>query len=244
MAKRKTVYSQAVIDFIKDSIKKQRLLPGQKVCEQNIASEMNVSRAPVREALNVLLGEGLVISGPHLGKRVTALSMQEIRDAYALGGAVYGVIIASTVDQYTPKDFAMLESLQNGFKNCASGGGKAEEYEKLRVRLHDTMLQYAIKRWDLRLLTYCANLSDYLLHKTHREVISAHVYHDYSRKFLQSMKSKDSQALEASVRNIFNVFGERLEVAGYDYQGNDNPFVRDKRFHIHKRRQQGLRAAV
>lgn len=146
MAKRKTVYSQAVIDVINDSIKKQRLLPGQKVCEQNIATEMNVSRAPVREALNVLLGEGLVISGPHLGKRVTALSMQEIRDAYTLGGAVYGVMIASSMDQYTPKDCALLENLQQNFRDCTAGNGRSDEYEKLRLRLHDTMLQYAVKR--------------------------------------------------------------------------------------------------
>lgn len=236
MAKRKTVYSQAVIDFIKDSIKNQRLLPGQKVCEQNIATEMNVSRAPVREALNVLLGDGLVISGPYLGKRVTALSMQEIRDAYTLGGAVYGVMIASSIEQYTPKDCALLENLQQNFKDCALGNDRADEYDKLRSHLNDTMLQYAVKRWDLRILTYWTNLSEYLLHKTHREVITPRVYLDYVSKFLQAMKHNDKQALESSVRNTFHTFGKLLEVAGYDYQGNDNPYVCDKRFHVHKRR--------
>lgn len=244
MAKKKTVYSQAVIDFIKDSIKKQRLLPGQKVCEQSIASEMSVSRAPVREALNVLLGEGLVISGPHLGKRVTALSVQEIRDVFTLGGAMYGVMIAGSLPQYSARDMAQLESVHLGFREQTKKGQHSEEYDKFRLHLHELLLQYAVKRWDTRFLLYCSNISDCLLHKTHREVLSAADYMGYTENMLKHMKSKDVHGLEKSVRNTFDSIGERLSVAGYDHKDNEHNFVLDKKFYLHKRRQPSIRVAI
>lgn len=244
MAKRRTVYSQAVIDFIKDAIKKQRLLPGQKVCEQTIAGEMNVSRAPVREALNVLLGEGLVISGPHLGKRVTALSMQEIRDAFTLGGANYGVMLASSVQQYTPKDYTQLEIVRQGFKEQAEKGACSEDFGKMRLRLHDVMLQYATRRWDMRILLYCANLADCLLYKTHCQVMSPADYAAYAESFLKAMRDKDAAALESSVRATFDIMGQRLSVAGYDHSGSEHNLMIDKKFHAHKRRQPVIRVAV
>lgn len=245
MAKRKTVYSQAVIDFIKDSIKKQRLLPGQKVCEQGIASEMSVSRAPVREALNVLLGEGLVISGPHLGKRVTALSVQEIRDAYTLGGAVYGVMLAASAPQYTAKDFSHLESVRQGFKDQTENGLKShDDFEKLRYRLHDVMLQYALRRWDTRLIVFCGNLSCCLLHKTHRRVLTPADYLNYTEGFIQAAKKRDGQALENGARAFFDVLGSRLCIAGYDHEESEYSFALDKKFHMHKRRQPAIRVAV
>lgn len=244
MAKRKVVYSQAVIDFIKNSIKKQRLLPGQKVCEQSIASEMSVSRAPVREALNVLLGEGLVISGPHLGKRVTALSVQEIRDVFALGGAMYGVMIAGSMSQFGNRDMMQLEVVRQGFKEQSHNKRNFEEYDKLRTLLHDVLLQYAAKRWDVRFLLYCTNISDCLLYKTHHEVISAVDYFGYTDSILKRIKAGDGSGLEVAVRSAFNSIGERLSVAGYDHKDNANNLVLDKKFYMHKRRQPVIRVAI
>ena len=245
MAKRKVVYSQVVIDFIKDAIKKQRLLPGQKVCEQTIAGEMNVSRAPVREALNVLLGEGLVISGPHLGKRVTALSMQEICDAYTLGGAAYGVMLGASAGLYTPKDRTQLEVVRQGFAAQAEKGIKNyDDYDKLRLRLHDILLQYAVRRWDMRLLVYCANLSSCLLYDTHKKVMSPADYAGYIESFLKSGRNKDPYELENGARSFFNTMGRRLAIAGYDHADNQTNFVLDKKFHMHKRRQPVIKVAV
>lgn len=245
MAKRKVVYSQTVIDFIKEAIKKQRLLPGQKVCEQSIASEMNLSRAPVREALNVLLGEGLVISGPHLGKRVTALSMQEIHDAYTLAGAVSGVMLAASIPQYTAKDYAQFEVIAQGLKEQSEKGAyKYEDYDRLRQRLHELALQYAFKRWDMRLLVYCGNLSAYLLHKTHREVLLPADYLCYAESLLRNIKNKDAQTLESETRVFFDLLGRRLSVAGYDHHAIEQNFVLDKKFHMHKRRQLAAKIPV
>lgn len=245
MAKRKVVFSQAVIDFIKDAIKKQRLLPGQKVCEQTIAGEMNVSRAPVREALNVLLGEGLVISGPHLGKRVAALSMQEICDAFTLGGASYGVMLSASAAQYTPKDCTQLEVVRQGFMSLAENGVKNyDDYDKLRLRLHDIMLQYAVRRWDMRLLLYCANLSSCLFYDTHKKVMSPADYANYIDGFLRCGRNKDPHEVEKGARAFFDTMGSRLSVAGYDHAGSNNNLVLDKKFHMHKRRQPAIRVAV
>lgn len=60
------------------------LRPGVQVRQDAIAEQLGVSRVPVREALRILEGEGLVSSQPHRGYFVTELSYEELTEAYRI----------------------------------------------------------------------------------------------------------------------------------------------------------------
>lgn len=51
--------------------------------QEDIASQLNVSQTPVREALDLLVSVGLAERVPYRGVRVPSLTQQEILDAYA-----------------------------------------------------------------------------------------------------------------------------------------------------------------
>ncbi len=66
-----------VVDAIVDGVMKGRYAQGQRLIAADLAEEFNVSRAPVREALHMLAGEGVVELVANRGARIRRLSVKE-----------------------------------------------------------------------------------------------------------------------------------------------------------------------
>lgn len=66
------------------------LVPGQRINEPDVATRLQVSRVPVREALRELESQGLVVARKHAGVFVRQLEPDEIRDLYQMRGLLDG----------------------------------------------------------------------------------------------------------------------------------------------------------
>lgn len=73
-----------MIDQIRDLILRRVLVPGQRVRQAEIAEMLNVSRSPIREALQGLESEGLVTYQRNRGYVVTRLSAAHLQQAYRM----------------------------------------------------------------------------------------------------------------------------------------------------------------
>lgn len=69
---------------LKEKILKNILLPGDKLIEMEIASKLDVSRTPVREALKKLEKDGLVTSFPRKSFIVSKISVKEAKNLYTV----------------------------------------------------------------------------------------------------------------------------------------------------------------
>jgi DNA-binding GntR family transcriptional regulator len=78
---------------IRDAILRGRFMPGEKLDQQQIADELNISRSPVREALRALDAEGLITLIPNRGAIVTERSLSELQEMYFTRGVVEGLAI-------------------------------------------------------------------------------------------------------------------------------------------------------
>lgn len=74
--------ASAVIERVKDSVLSGAIVPGTQLNEVELANDYGVSRGPVREALQRLVQEGLLVSEPHRGVFVPVLTEADIRDVY------------------------------------------------------------------------------------------------------------------------------------------------------------------
>jgi DNA-binding GntR family transcriptional regulator len=68
-------------------------LDRERLKEVELASQLGVSRTPLREALLILESEGLVVSEAHKGFRVAALSEARVRELYPILGALEGLAV-------------------------------------------------------------------------------------------------------------------------------------------------------
>jgi len=67
-----------VLEYIRNRIITGDLVPGQKLNENKLASRLEISRHPIREAFRVLESEQLVYSIPNKGAFVTELSQDDL----------------------------------------------------------------------------------------------------------------------------------------------------------------------
>ena len=65
-----------------------RLMPGERLVEEQLTRRFGTSRAPLREALRLLGQQGLVEHLPRRGVRVTALSARDIDELFGLRDAL------------------------------------------------------------------------------------------------------------------------------------------------------------
>jgi len=67
-----------IADRLRRAIVTGRLRPGAALVETALAEQLNVSRAPIREAVQILENDGLVETVAYKGKRVKPLTVREV----------------------------------------------------------------------------------------------------------------------------------------------------------------------
>ncbi|CAN5540472.1 GntR family transcriptional regulator [soil metagenome] len=80
--------SERAYGEIRSSIISGRLVPGERLIEEDLAEDLGVSRAPVREAFRRLADEQLVVEKPRYGTYVREFTAKDFVDIYNLLGAI------------------------------------------------------------------------------------------------------------------------------------------------------------
>jgi DNA-binding GntR family transcriptional regulator len=86
-----------VTERLRTAIVNGSLEPGSQLSEVELASRFGVSRGPVREALQRLVQEGLLLSEPHRGVFIPVLTDHDVSDIYLAREALESAAIRSIV---------------------------------------------------------------------------------------------------------------------------------------------------
>lgn len=105
------VLRQEVLTALRTAILAKEIPVGSRILEAEVAEQMGVSRAPVREAIRHLEQEGLIEIFPHRGAVVVGLPEAEIDAIYELRSVIEGRAIAATVKTVTDADLERLETI-------------------------------------------------------------------------------------------------------------------------------------
>jgi DNA-binding GntR family transcriptional regulator len=103
--------SAAVLAQLRQAIATGELAPGQQVVQESLAAQFGVSRVPLREALQVLEGEGQVVHEPNRGYFITELSMSDLVEVYRLRALLEAEAVRTGLANLTSDDIDELQSL-------------------------------------------------------------------------------------------------------------------------------------
>lgn len=103
--------AQAAYKSIRGAIRSGGLTHDQLYSENGLATEMGISRTPVREALIELEREGLVRIAPQRGFQLRALSSAEEQEVFALRSLLESFVAARVAAVVTPEAVAQLTAL-------------------------------------------------------------------------------------------------------------------------------------
>lgn len=97
-----------------------RLRPGERLVEQRLAEDLDLSRTPVREALRMLQAEGLVAFERNRGARVRELSRAQIADLYELRARLEAMAAELAAARATPSERDALARADEAFAAAVS----------------------------------------------------------------------------------------------------------------------------
>ncbi|WP_019228978.1 citrate lyase holo-[acyl-carrier protein] synthase [Sedimentibacter sp. B4] len=109
--KSKISMSERVYQRIKSDILENKLKPGEKLIEENLANEFNVSRTPVREALKQLDQDGLITYYPRRGSVVSQISMKDAQELYEIREVLEGLAIRRICMEINSHNIKILETI-------------------------------------------------------------------------------------------------------------------------------------
>lgn len=118
--------------------------PGQRIMEQTVAEEFEVSRGPVREALRLLEKEGLVMILPRRGAQVTNPTIEEVNEIFDIRAMLNGLrdrLIAESQQRETL--IATLEQDIARLAQTAALPGAGDEYIEVVLRLNRLLTEAA-----------------------------------------------------------------------------------------------------
>jgi DNA-binding GntR family transcriptional regulator len=104
---------ERVYYLIQQAIVSGELQPGQRVRDVDLATQLGVSRTPVREALQRLADEGLVEMLPGALTRIVPLGKQAAQDAFVVVAAVHALATRLAVSRLTESDIDTLRRANN-----------------------------------------------------------------------------------------------------------------------------------
>lgn len=102
---------EQVADAIRERIMSGELTPGTRLVERTLAEELGVSRVPVRDALNLLKGEGFVTDVPRRGVVVTRLSREDVAELFDVREALEVLAVRLATERATPEQLRGLKAL-------------------------------------------------------------------------------------------------------------------------------------
>lgn len=113
--------------------------PGARLREQDLAKSLGVSRVPLREALRLLAGEGMVVIQRHRGALVRERSDRELRELFAVRAMFESAAARLLVDLRPARVLDMLEAMIVDMKT-ASRAAKYDEYSRAAASFHDLIV--------------------------------------------------------------------------------------------------------
>ncbi|MGH2512397.1 MAG: GntR family transcriptional regulator [Candidatus Limnocylindrales bacterium] len=126
---------ELVLHALREAVLDGVLPPGTRLRQEDLATVVDTSRIPVREALRVLEYEGLVDSEPHRGFTVTSLDADQIEEIYELRTVLEVHAIRLAIPLLTEVDLADLGALYDAMEHAANDDARLAAREQFYLRL-------------------------------------------------------------------------------------------------------------
>ncbi|HEC46258.1 MAG TPA: GntR family transcriptional regulator [Pseudomonas xinjiangensis] len=205
---------EAVTERLREMVLEGELEPGSRISEKRLCEAFEVSPTPLRQALKVLVSEGLVEMLPNRGARVTEVDIQEVADLFdvmAVLEGLSGTLLATRASDAEIAEIRDLhECMMEQFRN-----NQRKEYFQLNQAIHRRLAEITGNRVLLELETsltlritrarYAANMQMGRWEESARE-------HEY---FVEALERRDAQGLSAAMslhmRKTGNAVIQRLK---------------------------------
>jgi len=189
---------------IRRAILSGKFANGQQLTESRISEEFQISRAPVREALQQLMTQGLVVHHRNRGYFLRTFSIKDIEDMSLMRAAIEKFAIGLAIERATDAEIDALEvTVREMEERAVDAPGDSDAAYDADYRFHDQICRMA--HHDM-LRTVWGMMHDQISVALH-SLITAYEWpadSDFAashRQVLEAIRGRDAAAAQAAIEN-------------------------------------------
>jgi len=216
-----SVLSTRIADELRELILSGKLSPGERIRQEEIAEQFGSSRIPVREALRILVTDGLVNMVSNSGAWVSSLTSEECSEMYHIRERLEPLLLRFSIPNLTPTDIVNIQSLAQLMRETDD----VETFMRLDRQFH----------WATYAGANAGTLSDFIERlwnttQPYRRVFTRmvrsngiEVTHLEHELLVEAIKRRDSEDAErillGHIRRTRIELGRHPEVFSHDFEG-------------------------
>lgn len=146
---RPATIERAILKTLRHKIATRALVPGSVVLQDALAEQLGVSKIPLREALKLLEGEGLVVHRPNRGYEVAKLDLNDLVVIYRMRELLEAEAVRAAMPKLTRDD---IEAMRTAMLEIENAGGDIDRIIEANNRFHLILVEAAKMPQLLRII--------------------------------------------------------------------------------------------
>jgi DNA-binding GntR family transcriptional regulator len=197
--------SDQIYEYLKARILYGEIEPGERLAQEKVAEQLQISRMPVREAFRRLEQDGLVERLPQGGLRVTPITMETISHVFGIRAALEAYAIELACDRISDPAIAELENIKSQAlevlkQNTLHQSEKLKKFFDLNTAFHDTIYEATGNSYLMKIILQLRNLVLRMRAIGLREDSTWIQVWEEHGQLLDTLKRKDKEAASRCIR--------------------------------------------
>jgi DNA-binding GntR family transcriptional regulator len=212
-----TSLKQTVINHVIKSIVNKHYKPTQHIKETELSHLLNISRAPIREALAQMVSMGILFKVDRVGIFLQKTTSSQVLDTYHTKGLIEGYLSFDFMREHNDDDITQLDSMIKKMKQNISK--KNNKQIDIGTKFHKTLLKYSYNKILLNTLELVNTKSEILFFENWSELYTASDIVNRHLAIVDSIKTKQSKAVERIIRDHYIDTGKKIaKIVGKKYE--------------------------
>jgi len=135
------------VNYLTKKILTGEYKPNEKINEVQVAKELGISRAPIREGIKELSSQGLVKQIPRKGTYVVELTEKDIKEIYQIRLSLESCIIDKIIDnnKLNERDFQFLEEKIELMEETANSD---DDFNNKKIKINKEDIKFHKYIWE------------------------------------------------------------------------------------------------
>lgn len=198
---------------LREAILTNRLPPGTALSVPALSRQMDISRSPVREAVQRLIHDGLATHVAHRGAEVARVDIDDLRELYIVRAQLEGLAARLATERLDTSALAELHGILDEHTEVVEQGGNDVKHVELDMLYHRRVHQIAGNPHLSTMLDTVEGRSHLALHALWRSSDASRLAVDEHRRILQAMSAGDPDGAEDAAREHVDRLRVRLSQA-------------------------------
>lgn len=198
--------ADVIYDALRDAIIRGEVAEGEALRQDTIAQMFRVSRIPVREAMQRLEAQGLVVSERHKGAVVASLSVEQITEIFQFRALIEPIVIELAVPLMTE------ETLAEAQRHCDAFAAETDplRWGDLNRAFHRALYKDSDKPYFLSVIDKTNDLVERYVRLVLYFVQGMRHAIDEHQAILDACKARDARTAGELTRKHIEIASEKL----------------------------------